>query len=286
MRRSRPGDRPLPAVPRLRGHARRPVREEPRPRRAQVRPDARARRAADAGLLEHLAAIARRSRARGGAAARARRARRQAQPAHRLRSARLGPPRQSLSAGVADRRARRPSASRPDPRQLPHPLARRRSSGDRIDSRRADLLRPDGRRADPGDGRAAVGAPLPQLSRPRASSTSSASSSRCCARATPERSRSRSSTTSFARRRTGAPRSTRCARCSGSKARRAAGSRTATRRRGASWPASSSPIRRRRRRSPASPSSSSASTTPAPPRSRRCSRSSASSASAGIARSR
>ena len=80
-------------------------------------------------------------------------------------------------------------------------------------------------------------------------------------RATPARCRSRSSTTSSARRRTGAPRSTRCARCSTSRARprpaRARARGRAATARAALRAGSSCSIRRRRRRSAASPSSSS-----------------------------
>ena len=73
----------------------------------------------------------RRRRAGRRAAARAGRARRRARAADRLRGARLGPPRRRLRARLADRRARRPSRARRLPGQLPHPLARLGSGRDR-----------------------------------------------------------------------------------------------------------------------------------------------------------
>ena len=166
-RRPRPGDRPVPAVPRFRGHARRRVRAQPGPRRAQVRPDAGARRAADAGVLEHLAAA------------------RSTTPRAPRRSCTRSPsaPRGATCAsatrrwpGAATSTATRQaweiveradaSAPRPDPRQLPHAVAARRPRRHRRDPGRAHLLPADGRRAAAGDGRAAVGAPPPQLPRP------------------------------------------------------------------------------------------------------------------------
>ena len=187
---------------------------------------------------------------------------------------------------VADRRARRPSAPRADPRQLPHPLARRRSGGDRGDPRRADLLRPDGRRADPGDGRPAMGAPLPQLPRPgpvrrrrllragaalglRRHALARDLQRRFPRDAEPTHRRRRDALAALARKR-------------GARA----GSSTAMRAARLRWAASSSPIRPRRRRSPASPSSSSASTRRARSTLAACSRSSASLAPAGTAPSR
>ena len=82
------------------------LRGEPAARGAQVRRDGAARRRARAGLLQRLRARDRRRRARRGAAARARRARRRARHAHRLRGARLGPPRARLRPRLADRRGR------------------------------------------------------------------------------------------------------------------------------------------------------------------------------------
>ena len=55
-RRPRSGHRPVPALSRLRRHARPRLRGQPRPCRAQVRRHAGARRAADARVLEHVAA--------------------------------------------------------------------------------------------------------------------------------------------------------------------------------------------------------------------------------------
>src|SRR3546814_2644577 len=60
----RSGDHDVPAVPRFRGAARAATRPRLRPRRAQVRPDAAARHRPDAGLLQRLAAFARRHRPR------------------------------------------------------------------------------------------------------------------------------------------------------------------------------------------------------------------------------
>ena len=237
---------------------------QPRPRRAQVRPDAGARRAADAGLLEHVAArlVDDAERAAAQLHALAERAAR--------RNLRIGF--EALAWGRhVNLLRRRPgrSSQRADHPHLGlildsfHTLSlERRPGGIAHDPGRAasSSCRWPTRRCSPWtccSGRATTA-----TSRARASSTSRASSSRCCASGYPARCRSRSSTTSFARRRTGAPRSTRCARCSTSRARCAAGSsarRAAARRRAA-------PARARRialfdppapPRSAASPSSSS-----------------------------
>ena len=153
----------------------------------------------------------------------ARRARRAAQPAHRLRGARLGPRTNLYPQAWAIVEARQSSAPGPDPRQLPHAVAARRPVRHRHDSRRQDLLHAAGRRAAAGDGRAAVGAPLPQLPGPGPVRPRELLRAGAASRATPARCRSRSSTTCSARRRTGAPPSTRCARCSISKGRCATG---------------------------------------------------------------
>ena len=87
--RRRPRAHPLPAVPRLRGHARAAARPRLRPRRAQVRPDGRARRRPDPRLLQHL----RRSRS----------------------AASTAPPPTCASSGSAPRPAASASASRPSP---------------------------------------------------------------------------------------------------------------------------------------------------------------------------
>ena len=68
----------------------------------------------------------RRRRARRRPAPRAGRARRRARHPHRLRGARLGPPRARLRPRLADRRGRRPPEPRHLPRLVPHPLPRRR----------------------------------------------------------------------------------------------------------------------------------------------------------------
>ena len=157
------------------------VRAQPGPRRAQVRPDAGAGRAADAGLLEHLAA--------GRSTTPSARPRSctswpSAPPSATCASATRrwpGAATSTLRAGLGHRRARRPPAPRPDPRQLPHPVAAATTRpASRTIPGEQDLLRADGRRADAGDGRAAVGAPLPQLPRPGPVRRRRASSSRCC----------------------------------------------------------------------------------------------------------
>ena len=101
---------------------------------------------------------------------------------------------------------------------------RRRSGRHRGDSRREDLLPADGRRAAACRWTCCSGAATTAAFRVRASSTWRASSSRCWSPAIRDRCRSRSSTTSSARRRTGARRSMRCGRCSTSRSRRACGS--------------------------------------------------------------
>ena len=64
--RPRARDRRLPAVPRLRGHARAAARARLRAGEAQVRADERARRRPDPDLLQRLARLARRHRPGGG----------------------------------------------------------------------------------------------------------------------------------------------------------------------------------------------------------------------------
>ena len=146
--RRRPRAHPLPAVPRLRGHARAAARPRLRPRRAQVRPDGRARRRPDPRLLERLA------RSRSAAST--------APPPTCASSGELAAARgirvgfEALAWGrhVSDhrdaweivRRADHPQR-RPHPRQLPHPRARPRPRLDPRDPRRPHLPRPARRRA-------------------------------------------------------------------------------------------------------------------------------------------
>ena len=137
--RRRPRDHPVPAVPRFRGPARAAARARLRPRRAQVRRDAGARHRSHAGLLQRLAALARRHRPRRRRFPRTRRAGGAAGLARRLRGARLGPARQRPSRRLGDRAPRRPSQHRPDPRLLPHAGAqdRRRTRSARFPATRS-----------------------------------------------------------------------------------------------------------------------------------------------------
>ena len=162
-----PRDRRLPAVPRLRGHARAAAQPRLRAGEAQVRADDRARRAV-------ASSSARTSRRCRSAASTARR------------------PTCASSAAIADgfgieigfealawgrhvsrlpRRLgggapRRPPAARHHPRQLPRAVARAAGRRDPRDPGRPDHLRAARRRAADGDGPAAVVAALPQLPRP------------------------------------------------------------------------------------------------------------------------
>ena len=135
------------------------------------------------------------------------------------------------------------------------------------------------------------GAAITAISRGRVSSTCRAFSSRCWSPATRARCRSRSSTTSSARRRTARSPSMRCARCSTWRSRRACAwkARPPTARAPptsarAPCTGSSSSIRRRRRPLPASHSSSSPWTRRPNGCSTTCSRRSASGARVGTAR--
>ena len=122
-------DRPLPAVPRLRGHARGAFARSLD--RAERKFDLmQALGARDAGLLERLAAGRATTTSCGGAAARAGRARRRGATCGSATrrwpgAAHVEPTAQAWD----DRAARRPSAPRPHPRQLPHAVARRRPAG-------------------------------------------------------------------------------------------------------------------------------------------------------------
>ena len=213
LRGARARDRALPAVARLRGGARGPLRRQPAARGGEVRGDGGARRRHGARLLERLAARDRRRRARRRAAARAGRARRRARDPDRLRGARVGAPRARLRPRVADRGGGRPPQPRHLPRLVPHPLARRRPERDPRHPGREDLLPPARRRAGAGHGRAAVEPPLPLLPGPGRLRPRGLPAATCWRPATTGRSRSRSSTTSSARPTRGGWRSTRCARC-------------------------------------------------------------------------
>ena len=182
-RRARPGDRPLPAVPRLRGG-----RRDDASRATCAAPrhkfDVMEALGADtARLLERLAGGDRRRRARRRAAAHAGRARGRARDADRLRGARLGPPRQRLRPRLADRRS-----------AADHPAlgtawtastssrAARDPAGIRGDPGREDLLPPARRRAAAASWTCCSGAATTAASRARAASTSPASSAHVLAR--------------------------------------------------------------------------------------------------------
>ena len=216
LRRPRPVDRPVPAVPRPRLHRRRALRAQPAPRRAQVRRDGRARHRHRAGLLVGLPGRRRRRRP----------ARRPARGRRRARRASAGcgsPTRRWPGAGTcAPGSASWDAVRRADSPALGlcldsfHVLSRGGDpAGIRRDPRRQVLLPPAGRRAAAGHGRAAVEPPPPAASRARAPSTSPPSSRTCWPPATPARSRSRSSTTSSVSPTRAGPPSTRCARCCG-----------------------------------------------------------------------
>ena len=145
---ARARDRALPAVPRLRGGAGGAAAREPAPRGAQVRGHGAssaptccwsARTSPTAAIDDDALAAAQLRDAR--------RARRRARDPHRLRGARLGPPRARLRPRLADRRGRRPPGPRHVPRLVPHPLARRRPARHPRHPGREDLLPAARRRA-------------------------------------------------------------------------------------------------------------------------------------------
>ncbi len=91
--------------------------------------------------------------------------RRQARRTGRLRGPGLGPARQRPPRRLGDRPPRRPSQHRPDPRQLPHPVAPDRPRLDPLDPRRPDLHRATGRCAADRHGPALLEPALPQHAR-------------------------------------------------------------------------------------------------------------------------
>ena len=170
--RAGPADRAVPAVPGLRGRARRAAAAQPAARRGEVRRHGGPRRGHDARAFDRASRVRRRRRPRGRAAARAGRARRRAWPARRVRGARLGPPRERVRPRVADRRRGRPSGARRLPGLLPRPLARHRPRGHPRDPRRQAVLPAARRCAAPAHGRPAVEPPPTAASRVRARSIS------------------------------------------------------------------------------------------------------------------
>ena len=106
----------------------------------------------DEAATEDLAQVAERAAARG--------------IRDRLRGPGLGPACAHLVACLAHRPGRGPAEPGPSGRQLPHALAGRRSLGPGWRAGRTDLLRPDGGRPAPGDGRALLEPPFPLLPGP------------------------------------------------------------------------------------------------------------------------
>ena len=205
--RPRPRDRRLPAVPRLRGHARAAARARLRAGAAQVRADERARRRPHPRLLQRLAGGARRHRPRRG------------------RPRELG----DIAAGfgvevgfealawgrhvsrlprrLGGRAPRRPPPRRADPRQLARAGARAAGRPDPRDPGRPHHLRAARRRAGDGHGPPAVVAALPQLPRPGRPARRRLHGGGAAPPATTAGSASRSSTTASAwPRRGGSPR--------------------------------------------------------------------------------
>ena len=123
---SRPRDRCLAADARFRGHARAVAPAQSRARPPQARPDARTRHLAPLRLFQRLGRGDRRSRPRRRRPARTRGGSSAARLPHRLRSARLGPARARLDAGLGHRAALGRGEPRDRPRFLPHLRARQR----------------------------------------------------------------------------------------------------------------------------------------------------------------
>ena len=193
-------DRPLPAGARRRGRAARALRRRAAPVPRQARRDGRARRdhraraaptsAADA--VDDLDLSAEQLHALGDLAA-------EQGVTDRLRGARLGSARQPGRPGLGRRTARRPPGRHARGRHLPPAVARRRRLRAGRRARRPDRLPAGRRRAAARHGRARVEPALPLLPRrghPRRRRRRRRDPRR---RATPGRSRSRSSATWSAR---------------------------------------------------------------------------------------